>query len=431
MSVAAAILPGGHASFADGRFNLQFREAIDYLRSKVSLPSKHYRDLEGRAHDRAFVVAGATREALIEDLRQAVDAAVADGITLKQFSERFEAIVARHGWTGWTGEDSPAGRAWRARVIYETNLRTAYAAGRYKQMTDPAMVKIRPYWMYKHGETRTPRVPRWQHFNWDNLVLRWDDPWWNTHYPPNGWFCSCGVRPVSRRELARMGKTGPDATPKITYINVKDPRTGEWRQLPENVDLGWDHAPGRDWSTGLVPQQLQQPLERSGFVGPKKPVSLPPLEDIAQPVQAELLPEGKDNAFYISEFLKAFKSSYAGATGATAYRDAAGHVLPISDALFRTADGDLKINQYAHLGRLAEGIADPDEIWVDWAWDVQRQAARLVRRYLRYDASGGGLSVFEWSRSGWSGVTAFPPKAQVDYLTRHRTGALLYRRGEQ
>ena len=432
MSVAVALLPGNSAIFSDG-FTLAFREAIGYLRQKVSLPSKTWRDLEGRAHDRGFIVSGAMKEALIEDLRAAVDDAVAKGITLREFRERFEAIVAKHGWTGWIGEDSPQGRAWRARVIYDTNLRTAYAAGRWKQMTDPDMVKVRPYWMYKHGETRTPRVPRLQHVNWDDLVLRWDDPWWKTHYPPNGFSCSCGVRPVSRRELEKMGKSGPDDAPAITYINVKDSRTGEWMKVPENIELGWDHAPGRDWAAGLVPHELQKPLEPSGFVGPKRPVDLPALSDFATPVKAGLLPEGKETSFYTGEFLKAFKAEI----GETkAFRDVAGHVLPISDSLFRNASGGYKVNKFiraASFSRLAEAITDPDEIWADWSYDVGRKTVRLVRRYLRYDAKGGGLAIFEWLRDGWSGVTAFPPKpgkpgAQENYLTRHRTGALLYRR---
>ena len=112
---------------------LPFDEQIQFFRDKLELPSKRWSDIYTREHDFAFVVAGATKGALLTDLRQAVQRAIEDGTTLEQFRRDFDAIVRRRGWTGWTGEGSKAGRAWRTRVIYETNLRTSYAAGRYQQ----------------------------------------------------------------------------------------------------------------------------------------------------------------------------------------------------------------------------------------------------------------------------------------------------------
>lgn len=431
MSVAARLTG---VAFADD-FRVPFQEAIDYLRQKVNLPTRTWRDLQGRAHDRAFVVAGATKEALLTDLRQAVDDALAGGMRLEVFQKRFEEIVAKNGWTGWTGEKSAAGRAWRARIIYETNLRTAYAAGRYRQMTHPDMVKVRPYWQYRHGDTRTPKTPRPQHVAWDGIILRWDDPVWRKIYPPNGWLCSCGVRPLSRRELARLGKTGPDTTPELPTRPVRDPVTGDEHQVPEGIDFGWDHAPGQDWAQGLVPPPLQEPLPPSTMIGPRRPAATPPLRQVAQPIEAPVLPADKPTEWYVDRFLGEFGAARGG--GAQLVRDAAGHAVTISEDLFRAGSGGWKMQKHAraiHALRLAEALRDPDEIWVDWAYDVGRKAIRLVRRYLRLDPAGGGFAVFEWSTRGWSGVTSYPPKldmsakAQETYLEQRRTGALLYRR---
>ena len=63
-----------------------------------------------------------------------------------------------------------------------------------------------------HGN---PVRPRPQHVAWSGLVLSCDDPFWDTHFPPNGWRCTCGVEAVSREELAASGRPGPDATPEI------------------------------------------------------------------------------------------------------------------------------------------------------------------------------------------------------------------------
>ncbi|MFG1409501.1 PBECR2 nuclease fold domain-containing protein [Xanthobacter sp. VTT E-85241] len=459
------------ARFAAGEFKVPFQPAIDFHRQKVRLPTRTWRDLDGHAHDRAFVVAGATKDALLADLHGAVDDVIAKGMRLEEFAARFEEIVAKHGWTGWTGEGTERGRAWRARVIYDTNLRTAYAAGRYRQMTHPDVVKVRPFWEYFHGDTRTPLRPRPQHVAWHGKVLRWDDPFWQTHYPPNGWLCSCGVRTVSRRELTRMGKSGPDEAPAMETRAVKDPLTGAIHHVPRGIDFGWDHAPGRSWAEGLMPRQMDLPLPSPRKPGantkvttlpraaPELPpvvppapdlgpvllseampvggsrIPLPPLADIAQPVAAKIMEAGKPLTDYVDAFLGAFGARRDG--GAVLFRDVSGGTVIISEDLFKTAGGAWKLAKgmrAPHVLRLAEAIRDPDEIWVDWVADHMRGGTRLVRRYLRYDPEGSGYSVFEWTDRGWSGVTAFPPKptqsgeAQARYLDQYRTGEVLYRR---
>jgi hypothetical protein len=88
--------------------------------------------LLGAAHDDAFMVAGATKADLLTDLAAAVDKAIAEGRGIEDFRKDFRAIVAKNGWTGWTGEGSVKGEAWRVGVIYRTNAYTSYAAGRLR-----------------------------------------------------------------------------------------------------------------------------------------------------------------------------------------------------------------------------------------------------------------------------------------------------------
>ncbi|MCV6583974.1 MAG: DUF935 family protein, partial [Marinibacterium sp.] len=157
-----------------------FKEAQEFQRQKVSLPSKSWAETLHQAHDRAFVVAGADSVALVEDIRGALDRAMSGGGGLEAFRKDFDQIVERSGW------QYKGSRNWRTRVIYETNLRTAHQAGRLKQMRDPEMVKIRPYWLYVHAETREPKQPRDEHLAWDGKVFPHDDPIWEVIYPKNG-----------------------------------------------------------------------------------------------------------------------------------------------------------------------------------------------------------------------------------------------------
>lgn len=210
----------------------EFLEQIEFLRRKLNLPSETWRDIQRAAHDRAFVVAGATKADLLHDLRKAVDMAVQGG-SIGEFRKNFADIVAKHGWTGWTGEGTKAGEAWRTRVIYQTNLMTSYAAGRRAQLLDPDLVKRRPFWRYVHNDSVTH--PRPHHKRWGDmrLTLRHDDPFWNTHFPPNGWGCKCRV-------VAVAAPSDGDATAPPEGWAEADPATG----APVGIDEGWDYAPG-------------------------------------------------------------------------------------------------------------------------------------------------------------------------------------------
>jgi hypothetical protein len=79
--------------------SLPFSEQIAFFRRKLNLTTEDWTQLFGAAHDHAFVVAGANRQALVEDLRQAVDKAISQGTTLDEFRRDFDEIVARHGGT--------------------------------------------------------------------------------------------------------------------------------------------------------------------------------------------------------------------------------------------------------------------------------------------------------------------------------------------
>lgn len=223
----------------DAGFDLPFQEQVDFFRNKLTLGTRTWQDIMHEAHDRAFVVAGAMKADLLADLRRAVDRAITQGTSLKAFREDFKQIVFNRGWTGWTGAGSAAGEAWRTKVIWETNLRASYAAGRWAQLNDPGLKKLMPYWRYVHADS--VMSPRPQHLAWgqSRLTLPSDHPFWKTHFPPNGWGCRCRVTAVA------APKAG-DATEPPDGWDV----LGEDGTLP-GVDKGWGYAPGSTWHPDL------------------------------------------------------------------------------------------------------------------------------------------------------------------------------------
>ncbi len=226
------------ATAATQHARLEFAEQIAFFRSKLDLPTQSWTDIWEAEHDRAFVVAGAAHANLVADLRSAVDSAIAEGTTLAKFRQDFDQIAAQHGWS------YKGGRTWRTRVIYDTNLRQSYSAGRFQQMK--AGAARRPFWRYRHSHASED--PREEHLAWDGLVLPHDDPWWDTHFPINGWGCKCYTEGLNIRDMMRLGKSGPDTAPPLNMRTVTvgqqgpTPRTV---QVPEGIDPGFAYTPGR------------------------------------------------------------------------------------------------------------------------------------------------------------------------------------------
>ena len=244
--------------------DLPFEEAIAFFRRKARVPTAHWTDVWRTAHSHSFMVAGAASDALLKDFQDAIQQALDKGTTLEEFRRQFDQIVDKHGWA-YNGTPG-----WRSRIIYETNLSTAYSAGRYAQLNDPGVMRAFPYWTYVHGDSQHPRP---QHLAWNGMTLRADDPFWQSHYPPNGWRCSCRVSATSEADLARRGKSGPDAAPPIEMRAWRNPHTGTVHQVPVGIDPGFDYNPGQAWLDGGHGLPVRSP--RLQPEGEEPPAALP------------------------------------------------------------------------------------------------------------------------------------------------------------
>jgi len=227
----------------DPVFNQPFDEQVAFFRQKLNLPSEHWDDILRQGHDRGFIVSGAMKADLITDLRVAVDQAISEGKSLGWFRDQFKGIVEKHGWD-YTGDFK-----WRTKVIYETNMRSSYAAGRERQMNDPELLQIMPYWRYVHNDS--VMHPRPLHQLWNGIILPASDPWWKTHSAPNGWGCKCRKVPVSEWQMKKKyGKESPDSAPDNGSYTFVD-RDGVAHQIPNGIDYGWDYTPGKTWFPDL------------------------------------------------------------------------------------------------------------------------------------------------------------------------------------
>lgn len=401
--------------------SLPFKEQIEFFRRKINIPTNSYADIYNNEHDYAFVVAGANRNALLNDFRAAIDKAISQGTTLDEFRQDFAEIVEKHGWS-YNGSFN-----WRSRVIYETNLNSSYQAGRYQQLRDAKF----PYLEYLHSDY--VEHPRELHESWNHLVLNFNDPWWDSHFPPNGYGCQCRVRGRTNGDLKRIGKDGPDTAPTINWVdrvigeNSDNPRIV---RVPEGIDPSFEHIPGQTRLDTFVPNPLDSdPTLKLGVPSVKAVDEWPSIREVSK---NRLLEKSLTEEDYATIFLNQFGATL---TNPAIFRDVAGEALVIGKQLFTVSKtGELKAAKRGHeqfLLLLADSLKLPDEIWTRMEYFDHLQKSVVRRRYIsRFMIDGEFkpmLAVFEVGDDGWLGVTTFAPDNPY-YLEQLRVGIRVFKR---
>lgn len=245
------------------------KDALDWFRAKGYRVGFDYRDVWQEEHAAAFTVAKAMRLDILEGIRAAMDKALAEGQSFGQFKRELQPLLERMGWWGRQELRDPLegaerevqlGSPRRLQTIYNINLRTAHAAGQWQRIQRAKATH--PFLLYQLGPSREHRL---EHLSWAGRLLPVDHPWWQTHFPPNGWGCKCHVRAVSKREAERLRAQGAvsEVAPDEGVQEYVNQRTGEVLQVPRGIDPGWAYNPGAAGRMEPVLLSLQQKLDRS------------------------------------------------------------------------------------------------------------------------------------------------------------------------
>lgn len=225
-------------------------EVIRYFRAKRSLPTFDWRDIAPAEHGFSWTVAKSMEHDVLEDIRAAVDDAIVNRVPFEEFQKKLIPILQEKGWWGRRIQEDPKdgvpkvvqlGSPRRLRTIYWANIRSAHAAGEWERTQRNK--RFLPFLVYTLSGAERRRI---EHEGWVGTVLPIDDPWWNRHYPPNGWGCQCGVRQVSQREAERLGWSEGKQAPEIVTRKWRNKRTGESVLVPQGIDPGWDTNPGKN-----------------------------------------------------------------------------------------------------------------------------------------------------------------------------------------
>lgn len=400
-----------------------FAEAVDHLRNKLRLSTQHYTDLIGAAHCRAFVVAGAMQDDMLAGMQESIARCLSGGGTLADFRRDFDRLVAAHGWS-YRGE-----RGWRTATIYNTNIRTSLMAGKWQQAQSAK--RLRPYGRYTHTPSNHPRV---QHMAWDGKIVPLDDPWWDTHWPPNGWRCRCGVQTMSAREVERDGAevwTPPADQPRRVAMRTPDGLVEV--DTVEGVEPGWAYNVGksatglrlgpakvveaqadgtwRNWRRIPFGRSSEQTWETLGL-----PARLP-----IDSVKAKLAQKAatKDGLGIVARKMLGGEEAY----------------LPTADGGYAllTLEGLLHIQpgRSPFVPIIPELLSAPCEVWMTVEQHEVTGRVEIRRRYIKYIEYGGkgqGMylvaQIVKGQLTGWT----FVPASSASVLNRQRVGRLVWAR---
>lgn len=259
-------------------FGLKPEKAIEYFLAKGFRITWDWHEMLEAAHAKAFTVAKVMRTDILQDIHGELQKALDQGLTFADWKKNVTPRLKAKGWWGEvvneaTGEIANVGPH-RLRTIYETNIQTSYMVGRYQQMRENAT--DRPWWMYVAVMDKRTRPA---HSALNGLVFRFDDPFWDSHYPPSGFRCRCSVRAltdarlkekVAAGEAATRSTVGPNANATLVTVDKPLDREGK-RMYPATTvkttglngekiamapDAGWSYNPGKAGLANLVESRL-------------------------------------------------------------------------------------------------------------------------------------------------------------------------------
>jgi len=412
-------------------------EAIRFFEKKGLAKSFAWQEVWHEQHAVAFTVAKSAGYDILGDVFGAVKSAIADGKTFETFQKELTPTLIKKGWWGVKEQVDPLtgeivkvqlGSRRRLKIIYDTNLRMARAAGTWERIV---RVKTRrPFLFYSavlDGRTRP------LHRAWHGTILPVDHPWWDTHYPPNGWRCRCTARQLSARDLKRRGLTVSKKAPVIKNRSYRNPRTGEVLPVPEGIDPGFGYNVGKANLRAITASPTSGNLPLAHPLSRKAAGNLSPLP-VRNVSSSRLLPDNLTEEEYYQKFAAEFGFDKKGGI----FTDVAGTPLPINDLLFKFNNGRWKSNKRGRgkfMLLLADTLRNPDEIWQEMVLHRDSGKYFLDRRYLarfhiiENGTTRDGIVAFEMRGTQWHGSTVFSPDSS-NPTEKRRSGNLIYKKGK-
>ena len=221
------------------------KAAFGHFKAKKILPGFSHYDVWLYQHSLAFTVAKMMDADMLAEVKDAIEAAQRNGTAFADFKKRLKPYLMAKGWWGEQIMTDPLdgepklvqlGSTRRLKTIFDTNMRTAFAAGQWQRIQ--ANKKALPYLRYNKSASGHPRDG---HKRYYGLVLPVDHDIWKVIFPPNGYGCKCSVSALTKRQAEEEGIGGE---PDVEMVEFTNPRTGKTVLIPDDITPSFAHNHG-------------------------------------------------------------------------------------------------------------------------------------------------------------------------------------------
>ncbi len=241
----------------ESAFHMKPEEIVDFFKSKGLKTSFNWHEVYEEAHGKAFTVAKMTELDLLSDTKKLLERAIENGESFSTFKKDAKKLFNEKGWTGYkelkdpkTGETIKAelGTPRRIKQIYDCNMNSAYAVGRYREMLEE--IDVAPIWVFK---TMADGRERPEHAALHDKAYRADDAFWVVFFPPLGWGCRCYVINLTKYQAKELGIDVESTEGKIkpTTVLVGDKEMPTQSYTFEKAGKIITLTPDAGWGTNL------------------------------------------------------------------------------------------------------------------------------------------------------------------------------------
>lgn len=197
---------------------LLFAEAVEYFARKFPMTEELAEQFAEYAGSRAWTIAGVTQLDIVLSVHESLTEAIAKGIPFAEWQKSVAPMLTK----AWGKRDAP-----RMQTVFRNAVQSALNAGRWQQMTEPAVKALRPFVMFDGiADARQSPICK----EWDGTILSIDDP--SMPVPPLHHRCRSSLRNLTEKQARERGITSqpPKISPQPGF--GEPPDLSEWAPNP-------------------------------------------------------------------------------------------------------------------------------------------------------------------------------------------------------